>query len=61
VRLLGGNTWSTLNHYAAIVTVDIGDPGLEEGLREVLPEGSTVQVFGEFGDLEEWPTTAEGS
>jgi hypothetical protein len=60
VQLLGENTWSNLNHYAVIVTVDIGDPGLEEGLREVLPEGSTVVVKGGFGDLEEWPPSTEG-
>ncbi len=59
VRLLGGNVWSTLNHYAAIVTVDIGDPGLEEGLRKVLPKGSTIEVTGNFADLDEWPRTSE--
>ena len=47
MQLLGENTGSNLNHYAVIVTVDIGDPGLEEGLCEVLPEGTAVVVKGE--------------
>jgi hypothetical protein len=57
VELLGANTWSNLNHYAVIVTVDIGDPGLEDGLRAVLPEGSQVTVKGGFEALEQWPAT----
>jgi hypothetical protein len=60
VQLLGEDTWSNMNHYAAIVTVDIGDPGLKEGLLGVLPDGSTVDVKGGFGDLEEWPASTEG-
>ena len=57
VQLLGNNTWSNLNHYALIVTVDIGDPGLERGLLEVLPDGSTVAVHDDLTILEEWPAT----
>ena len=56
VELLGGNTWSKLNHYTVLVTVDIGDPGLEEELTRILPEGSTVVVRGTFESLEEWPS-----
>ena len=55
VELLGGNTWSKLNHYAVLVTVDIGDPGLEHELGRILPEGSTIVVRGTFEALEEWP------
>ena len=61
VQLLGENTWSNLNHYAVLVTVDIGDPGLEEGLREVLPEGSAVVVKGEYTPMEEWPPITAGT
>jgi hypothetical protein len=56
VELLGGNTWSKLNHYAVLVTVDVGDPGLEDELTRILPEGSTVVVKGTFEALEEWPS-----
>jgi hypothetical protein len=56
VELLGGDTWSKLNHYAVLVTVDIGDPGVEEGLEQILPKGSTVLVRGTFEALEEWPS-----
>jgi hypothetical protein len=56
VELLGENTWSRLNHYAVLVTVDIGDPGLEEDLEKILPDGSTVAVSDTFEGLEEWPS-----
>jgi hypothetical protein len=61
VELLGGNTWSKLNHYAVLVRVDIGDPGLEEELKPILPEGSTILVRGTFESLEEWPSPAAGT
>jgi hypothetical protein len=61
VELLGGNTWSELNHYAVLVTVDIGDPGLEDDLKELLPTGSTVAVTRSFEPLEEWPTPGTGT
>jgi hypothetical protein len=54
VQLLGNNTWSNLNRYAVILSVDIGDPGLEEALLEVLPEGSQVSVHGDYTILDEW-------
>ena len=60
VELLGENTWSTLNHYVVLATVDIGDGGLEEELLTVLPEGSTVSVSAGVVSLEEWPTTTTG-
>ncbi len=31
VQLLGNNTWSNLNRYAVILSVDIGDPGIGMG------------------------------
>jgi hypothetical protein len=54
VELLGKSTWSNLNHYALLVSVDIGDPGVEQGLLDVLPEGSTVVVHGDLTSLDEW-------
>jgi hypothetical protein len=54
VELQGSDTWSTLNHYVVIAAVDIGDPGLEKGLLEVLPEGSKVSVRGGYDTLEVW-------
>lgn len=59
VQLLGNNTWSNLNHYALLVTVDIGDPGIEQGLRDVLPEGSEVVVRADFTTLDEWPAVED--
>lgn len=55
VQLLGKNTWSNLNQYALVIGVDIGDPGIKEGLLDVLPEGSTVDVHDDFTVLDEWP------
>jgi len=61
VELLGANTWSNLNHYTVLVTVDIGSPPFQEELEQILPEGSTVVVSGTFESLEEWPTPDAGA
>jgi hypothetical protein len=61
VELLGANTWSNLNHYTVLVTVDIGTPPFQEELEQILPEGSTVVVSGTFESLEEWPTPDAGA
>jgi|1186.fasta_scaffold953102_2 hypothetical protein len=53
VQLLGANTWSELNHYLLLVSVDIGNPGVD--LESVLPDGAKVEVIGSYGDLAEWP------
>jgi hypothetical protein len=58
VQLLGANTWSDLNHYLLLVSVDIGDPGVE--LESVLPPEAEVTVIGSYGDLKEWPEAATG-
>jgi hypothetical protein len=58
-QLFGGNVWSELNHYAVLVTVDIGDPGLEGALLRILPEGSKVEVTGDLQTLDEWPSPDE--
>jgi hypothetical protein len=59
VQLLGNNTWSNLNHYALLVAVDIGDPGIEQGLRDVLPEGSDIVVHADLTSLDEWSAVGE--
>jgi hypothetical protein len=58
VQLLGNNTWSNLNRYVVILTVDIGDPGVEAALLGVLPAGSTVEVFSDYALIDEWHEAA---
>jgi hypothetical protein len=53
VELLGREVWSQLNHYLLLVTVDIGDPRMDE-LSALLPEGSQVATIGSFGFLRDW-------
>jgi hypothetical protein len=60
VQLLGESTWSKLNRYALLVGVDIGDPGIAQGLLDVLPEGSKVEVHAGFTVLDEWSARGEG-
>jgi hypothetical protein len=55
VELLGRNEWSTLNHYLLLVTVDIGDRGIEDHLADLLPPGSKVTGLGDFESLQTWP------
>ena len=55
VELLGRDVWSQLNHYLLLVTVDIGDAGIEEELSALLPQGAQVSVVGEFAPVQEWP------
>ncbi len=57
VELLGRNVFSQLNHYLLLVTVDIGDPGIEGHLAALLPRGTQISVVGEFAPLREWPET----
>jgi hypothetical protein len=53
--LLGAKVWSQLNHYLLLVTIDIGDAGIEQDLLSKLPEGSKVSVVGaDFDFLQEW-------
>jgi hypothetical protein len=53
--LLGRNVFSQLNHYLLLVTVDIGDPGIEGHLSALLPRGTQISVVGEFTPVKEWP------
>ena len=55
VELLGRNVFSQLNHYLLLVTVDIGDPGIEGHLSALLPRGTRISVVGEFTPVKEWP------
>jgi hypothetical protein len=55
VELLGRDVWSHLNRYLLLVTVDIGDPGIEQELSAFLPQGTQVSSLGDFDSLQEWP------
>ena len=54
VELLGRGVWSQLNHYLLLVTVDIGETGIDRELLAKLPKGSTVSVVGTFESLQSW-------
>ena len=55
VELLGRNVFSQLNHYLLLVTVDIGNPGIEGRLSAMLPQGTQISVVGEFAPVQAWP------
>ena len=55
VELLGRDVWSELNRYLLLVTVDIGDPGIEQELLALLPHGTQVSGLGDFDALQVWP------
>ena len=55
LELLGRNVFSQLNHYLLLVTVDIGDPGIEGHLSALLPQGTQISVVGEFTPVKECP------
>jgi hypothetical protein len=55
VELLGRGVWSKLNHYLLLVTVDIGEAGIDQDLSAMLPRGSRVSVVGDFESLQAWP------
>ena len=55
IELLGREVWSQLNHYLLLVTVDIGEAGIDQDLSALLPQGSQVSVVGAFGSVQEWP------
>ena len=56
IELLGTGVWSQLNHYLLLVSVDIGDPGIDAELLAMLPKGSTVTVVGSYQPLQTWST-----
>ena|GEM_PF-2221069 len=56
VELLGCDVWSKLNRYLLLVTVDIGDPGIEQELSALLPPETQISGLGsDFNSLQEWP------
>ena len=55
VELLGRNVFSQLNHYLLLVTVDIGDPGIEGHLSALLPHGTRISVVCELTPVQAWP------
>jgi hypothetical protein len=57
-ELLGRDVWSELNHYLLLATVDIGDPGIEQELSALLPQGTQISGLGDFSSLREWPEPA---
>jgi hypothetical protein len=56
IELLGTGIWSQLNHYLLLVSVDIGDPGIDQELLALLPKGSKVTVVGSYQPLQTWST-----
>ena len=58
VELHGADTWSNLNHYLVMVTVDIGGPGFE--LKELLPPEAEATIIGDYDLLESWPRSEQG-
>jgi len=61
VELLGRNVFSQLNHYLLLVTVDIGNPGIEGHLSALLPHGARISVVGEFAPVQAWPEPGTNS
>ncbi|MDQ1412107.1 MAG: hypothetical protein QOE07_695 [Acidimicrobiaceae bacterium] len=53
VQLLGTDVWSQMNHYLLLVTVDIGDPGID--LSALVPGGGEATVIGSYANLRQWP------
>jgi hypothetical protein len=61
VELLGRDVWSEMNHYLAVLNVDIGNVDLSE-LAAHLPPGSEVNVVGgDYQPIDEWPSSPDGS
>jgi hypothetical protein len=54
VELLGTGEWSRLNHYLVLLTVDFGDPRIQQELLAKLPGGSKLSVVGPFDSLQAW-------
>lgn len=53
VELHGADTWSNLNHYLLMVTVDIGGPGFDPA--ELLPPDAEATIVGDYDLLRAWP------
>jgi hypothetical protein len=57
IELQGADTWSNLNHYLLLVTVDIGGPGFD--LEDLLPPEAEAKIIGDYDPLERWPKEKE--
>jgi hypothetical protein len=49
----GADTWSNLNHYLLLVTVDIGGPGFE--VADLLPPEAEARIVGDYDLIEKLP------
>ncbi len=58
VELHGADTWSNLNHYLLMVTVDIGGPGFE--LDQLLPPDAEATIIGDYDLLASWSRSEQG-
>ncbi len=58
VELHGADTWSNLNHYLVMVTVDIGGPGFE--LADLFPPEADATIIGDYALLETWTRSEQG-
>lgn len=56
VELLGTGVWSQMNHYLLLISVDIGDPGID--LDALVPPGGHATVIGSYDKLQQWPEKA---
>jgi hypothetical protein len=53
IELWGGHTWSRLTQYLLLVSVDIGNPGID--FAELLPPGGEASTIeGSFEPLRKW-------
>ena len=57
VELLGRGVWSELNHYLLLVTVDIGETGIDRERSAKLPPGSKVSAVGTCQSMQSWSKT----
>jgi hypothetical protein len=55
----GADTWSNMNHYLLLITVDIGGPGFE--LEDLLPPEAEARIIGDYDLIERLPKEPERS
>jgi hypothetical protein len=55
----GADTWSNMNHYLLLVTVDIGGPGFD--LEDLLPPEAEARIIGDYDLIERLPKDSEDS
>jgi hypothetical protein len=59
VQLLGGGTWSKMNHYLVLLSVDTAATTLD--LAAALPPGTEYSVIGSYEPIEHWPIPTSSS